>query len=377
MKCTVKRADLVKALQKVKPTINARSKIEILRCVHLYFHVGGLNITGTDLDKEVSIHVETSGKMKGRYLINHLTLSRAVASMDTEITLEPDENELILRLSDGIANLSLVGDNEADFPHMWKITRKIMAQCDEGIIDLSMTEQQWCEFFKHTTFCISNEPTRYYLNGLFLTKNGNKQQLLGVSTDGHRMAVIAAPRRCRKKFEGILPFGTIKALQKVLDPKSENMVSVTFSWGSQRMSFETGDARISTKLIDGTFPDYTRVIPKYETSATLRLNQATLNRFKFMASMSKRPFGNGLDISANHITLTAPNFGHLVMPADISVDEISQKYIWRFNANYMIEQSKITPEFVCDMSNPANPITIRSEGVNGFWILMPMRRDDG
>ena len=226
-----------------------------------------------------------------------------------------------------------------------------------------------------TRFAISTEETRYYLNGIYFHKS-DSGALAAVATDGHRLALaqMSMPQGAQDLPNIILPRKAVGELRKLLDDE-EGEVNVRLS--ETRAEFSFGQVRLTSKLIDGSFPDYTRVIPRGNDkvlSVDRGLFSAAVDRVSTISSEKSRSVK--LSLTENLLTLSAST-----PEASSAVEELEVSYSGEgldigFNARYLLEIAQQIEGDVMQMalSDPGSPSLISTPGDDdNLFVLMPMR----
>ncbi len=229
-----------------------------------------------------------------------------------------------------------------------------------------------------TRFAISTEETRYYLNGIYLhtAQRGKEQTLRAVATDGHRLAQaeLPAPKGAQGMPGIILPRKTVHELQRLIEG-SEGMITVGVSPAKAR--FEIGTTTLTTKLIDGTFPDYARVIPKANDKRLKVSNAEFMNAVDRVSTIaSERGRAVKLNISGDKLVLSVNNPEGGSATEEIGVDYDSSPLEIGFNARYLLDIAgqleSDTAQF--QLADPGSPTMVQDESDEGaLYVLMPMR----
>jgi len=255
MKLTIERAALLKALSHVQSVVERRTTIPILSSVLLRASAGRLALSATDMDLEIVEGVPCQIEQDGRTTAPAHTLYDIVRKLreGAQIRIEAsgERNSMVLR--SGRSTFTLQSLPPEDYP--------VMAG-GEYPHNFVLSAAELRSLIDRTRFAISTEETRYYLNGIYLhvTKNEGVPVIRAVATDGHRLARVelVLPEGAAAMPGIIIPRKTVLELRKLVD-ESQDEVQVALS--ETKIRFTIGEAALTSKLIDGTFPDYDRVIP--------------------------------------------------------------------------------------------------------------------
>ena len=371
MKVTLERAVLLKSLGHVHRVVERRNTIPILSNVLLRAAGQSLTLKATDLDLEVTEIVGADvGQSGATTLPAHILYDIVRKFPDgSQVSLETtgENGQLVLR--SGRSRFNLQSLSETDFPDL--AAGDMTHTFEVGAADLK-------RLIEKTQFAISNEETRYYLNGIFMhTIDADGHLMLrAVATDGHRLArvEVAAPEGSAGMPGIIVPRKTVAEVQKLVDGASD---SVKVEVSTAKIRFTFGDVVLTSKLIDGTFPDYLRVIP---TGNDKRL---TVERAPFAAAVdrvstisSERGRAVKLAVADGKLTLsvTNPDSGSAV--EELEVDYDAAPLDIGFNARYLLD---ITAQIDSDtalfkLADPGSPtLVLDRDGAAALYVLMPMR----
>ena len=373
MKFKADRATLMKSLAHVQNVVEKRNTIPILANVLLSVKDGRLTIAATDLEIALVEEVPAETIRDGAVTAPATTLYEIVRRQPDNAVIELDHagGDAQLGLRAGRYSTSLVALAVEEFPKLdaGKLSHHfaLPVQALRGLID-------------RTRFAISTEETRYYLNGIYLhaAEAADGPVLRAVATDGHRLARVEEPLP-----EGalgmpgiIIPRKTVTELRKLLD-EATGELEVAVS--ETRIQFNIGAMRLTSKLIDGTFPDYDRVIPR-GNDKFLRVDKKDLNdavgRVSAISSEKHRPVKLSLAKDLMVISAASAEQGSASeeLGGDL-VDYQSGPLEIGFQARYLsdvTEQIKGRVEFV--FADGAAPTLVRDEGDNSaVYVLMPMR----
>jgi DNA polymerase-3 subunit beta len=351
MKLTIQRADLARVITNVGRVVEARNTIPILSNVLLTASTDGLRVTGTDLDIVATDTAAASVSKPGTVCVNAKLLADIAKKAGGEITLSTDKGQLIV--TSGRSRFALGVLPADDFPSL-----------DGGSYTASF-DIDLAALFAPVSFAISTEEVRFYLNGVFFRSTGTDS--VAVATDGHRLARNKGPSI--PEFEGIIvPKKTVGLL-----PKGTVSVSVS----SQKIRIDAGDFIITSKLIDGTFPDYQRVIPtandKNIVFGSDDMRQAA-GRVSVVASERGRAVKLSFADGTAKLEVSNPTQGN-------ATDEIAVTYNGDpihigFNAAYLSELVGIFPagDIQLALADSGSPAVFTSEKAPELLaVLMPMR----
>ncbi len=355
-KLTVERADLVAALSAVARVVEARNTIPILANVHLSFANDRLTVRGTDLDIEITTSVPASGELPTT-TAPAKTLLEIVKKFPAgaEVTLELEGETLLVK--SGRSRFKLACLSAESFPGTKDTT--FGAAFDVDLAGL----------FAPVQFAISNEPTRYYLNGIYLA--GQAERLTAVATDGHRLAKHVLPAS-----GDVWPaFAPIIVPTKTVGVVPQGVIGVSVS--DTKVRLQKGDTTIVSKLIEGVFPDFERVIPKNNERIVTADRAALIAAVDRVGTVASERGGKVVkfDVAGDLITLTVQ------AENDSASDEVAADYAGEaavesgMNARYLqdilgaITGATVTMAF----SESLGPILLRGDNDNWLGVQMPMR----
>jgi DNA polymerase III subunit beta len=370
MKLTIERAALLRALGHVQSVVEKRNTIPILSNVMLRAEKTRLSLSATDMDIEIVERVACTVAREGASTVPAHTLYDIVRKLregaQVEIDGGGDKGQMTLR--SGRSTFTLAALPPEDYP--------VMAGGELGFgFTLAATELR--QLIDRTRFAISTEETRYYLNGIFLhSTNSNEMPVLrAVATDGHRLARVEMmlPEGAAGMPGVIVPRKTVAELRKLLD-ETEQEVQVSLSETKIRFAF--AEATLTSKLIDGTFPDYDRVIPT-NNDKVLEVNRKDFaEAVDRVATISDKSRAVKLSLDKNNLTLSATSPENGTATEEIEVRYGQQPIEIGFNSRYLLD---IAEQIEGDgaqfsMADAASPTVVRDSGDNSaLYVLMPMR----
>jgi DNA polymerase III subunit beta len=370
MRLTIERAALLKALNHVQSVVERRNTIPILSNVLLSAQGDHLKLIATDLDIEISeqapAEVERAGQTTApaNYLYDFVRKLPDGAAIKFDVS--GDDPRLFI--SAGKSRLHLPILPAGDFPSM-------PSDGFETKFEVEPTELM--RLVDKTRFAISTEETRYYLNGIFFhTVEADGAKLRAVATDGHRLALADAP--APKGATGmpgvIVPRKTINELKRLLDDATD-LVEVSVS--PQKIRFALSDAVLTSKLIDGSFPEYARVIPKANAKKLKVDNKAFAEAVDRVATVSaERSRSVRLALEKDKITLTVNNPDAGVATEDLAAEYKDDGLEIGFNARYLLDVAgQIEGDHaVFELADSGSPTLVRDEAdEQALYVLMPLR----
>jgi DNA polymerase III subunit beta len=369
MKVTIERATLLKSLGHVQSVVERRNTIPILSNVLIDASgSGSIKLMATDLDLQIVEHVQAMIETPGATTVSAHTLFDIARKLPegSQVRLDAAEGKMLVQA--GRARFNLQTLPRDDFP--------IIA---EGPLPTSfeLPATTLIAIIDKTRFAISTEETRYYLNGIFFHVAEDPTPVLkAAATDGHRLARVTYPRP--DGAEGmpdiIVPRKCIAELRKLLD---EVDGSVRIDLSPTKIRFDLGNAVLTSKLIDGTFPDYSRVIPT-GNDKLLRIDPRSLeegvDRVATIATEKTRAVKLSLDKDKVTLSVTSPENGTAAeeVPGDYSAEPLDIG----FNARYLLDiLGQVQGDAIeMHLADAAAPTLIREgEKASALYVLMPMR----
>jgi DNA polymerase-3 subunit beta len=370
MKVTVERAELLKSLSHVHRVVERRNTIPILANVLLKAGKSGLELKATDLDLEVvettPAEVKTPGATTVPAHMIYDIVRKLPEGSQVELTASADRGSMAVKA--GRSRFTLQTLPEGDFPDL---------AAGELSHKFSVATSDLKRLVDKTQFAISTEETRYYLNGIYLHAVDEKPaKLRAVATDGHRLAQveIALPKGASGIPGVIVPRKTVAEIQKLVEDGGEE-VEIELSPAKIRFSF--GRVTLTSKLIDGTFPDYGRVIPA-GNDKTIVVEKAdfaaAVDRVSTVSSERGRAVK--LSLAPGKLTLSVTNPDSGSATEELEVEYSSDPLDIGFNSRYLLDiTSQIEGEKAeLKLADPGSPTLLRDQDTGGaLYVLMPMR----
>ncbi|HMI18918.1 MAG TPA: DNA polymerase III subunit beta [Sphingomonas sp.] len=368
MKATIERAILLKALGHIQSVVERRNTIPILSNVLIEASEGGLRLMATDLDLQVVETIEAQVETPGATTVAAHTLFDIARKMAEGSQVQLTAAEGKMGVVAGRARFSLQTLPREDFP--------VIAE-GELPTRFDLPAETLKQIIDKTRFAISTEETRYYLNGIFLHVSDDATPVLkAAATDGHRLARVTVPRPdgAEGMPDVIIPRKCVGELRKLLD---EVDGSVEVSLSPTKIRFGLGTAILTSKLIDGTFPDYSRVIPT-GNDKLLKIDPRSfeegVDRVATIASEKTRAVKMSLDKDKITLSVTSPENG--TAAEEVPGDYSSASFDIGFNARYLLDiLGQIDGDTVeVHLADAAAPTLIReNDKAPALYVLMPMR----
>ena len=370
MKLTIERAALLKSLGHVQSVVERRNTIPILSNVKLEAGDGVVRLNATDMDLDIVEEAVADVATPGATTVSAHTLYDIVRKLPdgAQVNIDGGSGDQVI-LSAGRSRFTLASLSIDEFPvlsggelpHQFTVTAAEL----RGLID-------------RTRFAISTEETRYYLNGIYLHEadRDGTALLRAVATDGHRLASVEIPLPAGAEgMPGVIvPRKAVAELRKLIDESGDEL-AVSLSESKIRFAFD--DAVLTSKLIDGTFPDYQRVIPEGNDKVMevdCGVFAEAVDRVSAISSEKSRAIKLSLDSGTLVLSASSPEHGSATEELEVAYDgdllEIG------FNSAYLLDVTRQiegeTARFT--MADPASPTVMQeTHDASALYVLMPMR----
>lgn len=368
MKATIERATLLKGLSHVQSVVERRNTIPILSNVLIDASEGTLKLMATDLDLQINEHVAASVDQPGATTVSAHTLFDIVRKLPEGSQVQLSAAEGRMTIMAGRAKFSLATLPRDDFP--------VIAE-GELPVSFELPAETLKQIIDKTRFAISTEETRYYLNGIFLHVSDDPLPVLkAAATDGHRLAryTTTRPDGAEGMPDVIIPRKCVAELRKLLD---EIDGSVGVSLSATKIRFDLGQALLTSKLIDGTFPDYSRVIPT-GNDKILKIDPRSfeegVDRVSTIATEKTRAVKMALDRDKITLSVTSPENG--TAAEEVSGDYSAAPFEIGFNSRYLLDiLGQVHGDAVeVHLADAAAPTLIReNDKAPALYVIMPMR----
>ncbi len=370
MRAAAERSHLLKSLTHLHRVVERRNTIPILGNVLLQASGDRITLKATDLDLEVTETVPAMVEREGGTTVPAHILHDIVRKLPdgAEVSLDLGDGAQ-MALSSGRSRFTLQALPESDFPDL---------AAGELPVRFTLPASALRTLIDRTQFAISTEETRYYLNGIYLhvvTVDGTAK-LRAVATDGHRLAQtqIDAPEGSDGMAGVIVPRKAVGELQRLLEePEAEIVLEVS----DTKLRASIGDVVLTSKLIDGTFPEYDRVIPR-GNDKILKVEKAafaeSVDRVSTVSSERGRAVKIGLSEGRMVLSVNNPDSGSA--EEEVAVEYGAEPIEIGFNARYLLDIAGQldTESAEFRFADPGSPtLIVGDDGVDALYVLMPMR----
>ena len=373
MKFSVNSSALLTALQHVHSVVERRNTIPILANVLIEAKDKSISLMATDMDIQVLESIEDKEAditQMGTITTSAQMLYDIVRKLPGNIKVELySENSDRLAIKASSSSFALNCLPAKDFPSFpdedFKNSFQIKSEDLVRLID-------------KTSFAMSIEETRYYLNGIYMhtVKEDEKIFLRTVATDGHRLSRVdmSLPTGAEEIVGVIIPRKTIMEIRKLLEDTDD---SITVSIDDTRIRFSIGKVILTSKLLDGTFPDYSRVIPEKNEKTVMVSNQALSEAVDRVSTVStEKSRAIKVNVNKGNITVIANNPDQGSATESISIEYDGDEIEIGFNSKYVLDVARQVKgkSMLIKLSDPVSPtIVIDEEDKHALFVLMPMR----
>lgn len=371
MKFAIERAVLVKAAAQAQSVVERRNTIPILANVLIETSADGVSFRATDLDTEIVDRAPAQVERPGATTVSASMLNDIARKLPdgSLVTISVEGASDRLSVQAGRSNFSLATLPREDFPVM---------SSTEYAANFTAPAPALRRLFDKSKFAISNEETRYYLNGVYMhvAQSEDGTALRCVATDGHRLARIDAPLPAgAADMPGVIvPRKTVNELRKLLD---DDDAEIAVSVSETKVRFATPTLTLTSKVIDGTFPDYARVIPASNTRE-LKVDAGdfakAVDRVATVSSERSRAVKLALDEDRLVLSVNSPDSG--AADEELPVAYADEPLEIGFNAKYLHEiASQIERENAVFLFNGSGDAALIREGDDdsAVYVVMPMR----
>jgi len=365
MEISISRDDLIKPLGQAAGVVEKRQTLPILAYILVRQQGGQLTLTGTDLEVEVTSGTKAAGGTDGEITVparKLLDICRGLPA-DAAIKISMKGEKAVVR--SGKSRFTLVTMPASDFPAI---------EASEWTETISVPQKALKTLLENTQFCMAHQDVRYYLNGLLLELDGKK--LRAIATDGHRMALseVELSKNSKDNRQIIVPRKGVLELTRFLEDSDK---PAKISLGTNHIRVELPDLTFTSKLIDGRFPDYNKVIPTNQSKELLIDRQSLRDAMSRAAILSNEKYrGVRLNLSDGKLTITAHNPEQEEAEEQIELEYNGEELEIGFNVNYIIEAANAldSEQVKLGLNDPNSSCTlVMPDNSGALYVIMPMR----
>ncbi len=369
MHVTIERETLLRILSRTQGVVDKRHAMAVLTNALIEADDSTLSVVASDLEVSLKQSSPATVKQPGRAATSARTLFEIVReSTDDKITLKTLDNQW-LAVAYGKSNFKLMGIDPDEYPGMPEVSSN-----GSKTTTFQLEADDLGEMIRKTVFSVSSDDTRSNLAGVYLCSGDKKGSIRMVATDGHRLALVERPVSGKFGDGAILPRKGLAEIAKML-PEESGKVRITLS--SSEAMIEIGESILSMRLVEGSFPDYRKVIPD-ETPRIVGLSRdeflATLRRISILSTERARGVRFALSNGALEISANNPDMGEA--SEELAVEYTGEPLEIGFNAKYLLDVLTVLPEGsraeLC-LGDELSPGAVRGDDSGYTYVVMPLR----
>jgi DNA polymerase-3 subunit beta len=371
MEFKIDKDTFLRALQKIQGIVEKRNTMPILSNVLIEANSTGIFLTATDLEVGMKSSYLTTVEKEGRITVSAKKIYEIIKELsDEQIDFSTKENDWV-EIRCGKAVFNIVGLSPDEFPYFPKINEDRFVKISSSLLK---------EMIDKTSYAICNDETKYNLNGVFIkAQTENEKQILRmVATDGHRLSI--AEKEFTGKFGDELQKGVIFPKKGVFELKKmteEEDGDISLCFLDNSTVFKKGNTYVVMRLVDGEFPDYTRVMPVNNDRIVKIKREEFFHSLRRMSILSSEKFkGIKFDITSGNMVISASNPELGEAREEMDIEYSGEPLTVRFNARYLIDVlSVLEVEYVeLELRDELSPAIMKPASSNDFRsVIMPMR----
>lgn len=371
MEFKIDKDTFLKALQKVQGIVEKRNTMPILSNVLIEAAEDRIQVTATDLEVGMRSSYPTTVVRDGKITVSAKKVYEIIKELsDQEITFSTKENDWV-EIRSGKARFNIVGLSPEEFPYFPKIN-------DDSFITVSTTMLR--EMIEHTSYAICHDETKYNLNGILVraATDGGRTLLRMVATDGHRLSVsereLSGTTATELGNGVIFPKKGIYELKRMAEEEGDQ---VLLGFMDNSAVCKKGNTVVVMRLVDGEFPDYTKVIPVSNDRLVTLNREDLLHSLRRMAILSSEKFkGIKFDVKDGKVEISSSNPELGDASEELEAIYSGNDLTIRFNARYLIDVLSVLPTSQVELllRDEMSPAIVRPAAEEGFLaVIMPMR----
>lgn len=365
MHITLQREDILKPLGYVAGVVEKRQTLPILSFVLLRQEGGEVTFTGTDLEVEIVARVKTERSANGELTLPARKLLDICRALPEGAAIDIRKDGEKVTVKSGKSRFSLLTLPSADFPNI---------QASQWGHNTNIPQATLKSLLQQTHFCMAQQDTRYFLNGLLVELSGDRLRVVG--TDGHRMATSESTlgAGAQESKQVIVPRKGVHEFMRLLEDVPD---PVDLQFNANHVRARTANFVFTSKLIDGKYPDYAKVIPAAQ-SKSVRVEREVLRESLSRAAIlsNEKYRGVRLTLADKGLKISAHNPEQEEAQEEISADYSGEAMEIGFNVSYMLEAigALQSQQVVIGLTDANSSCTISSPDTKTpLYVIMPMR----
>lgn len=367
MKFVISRDAFLKPLSWISGVVERRQTLPILANVLLKVQGGRLSLTGTDLEVELVVGVPLAGSTDGDWEVTvpARKLVDICKSLPEGAELEFSQDGQRVLIRSGRSRFTLATLPAADFPVIDEVG---------DVVTLSIGQGSLRRLIERTSFAMAQQDVRYYLNGMLWELQPDS--IRTVATDGHRLALcsLETPLPLSEGMQVILPRKAVLELSRLLQDEDQ---PVELAVGSRHFRATTGDLCFTSKLVEGKFPDYHRVMPRGSSRTVVGSREGLRQAFQRVSILANEKYrGVRLQLNGNTLCAVANNPEQEEAVEEVAIDYQGEPLEIGFNVSYLLDILSVMDEEQVKLElSDANSSALVSEpgGSDSVYVVMPMR----
>ena len=371
MEFRIDKDTFLKALQKVQGIVERRNTMPILSNVLIEASPERLNITATDLEVGMKSSYPVDVVKEGKITVSAKKVYEIIKELsDEKILFSTKENDWV-EIRCGKALFNIVGLSPEEFPYFPKVNDDSFIRLNSAVLG---------EMIEKTSYAICHDETKYNLNGILVKaqEEGGRQLLRMVATDGHRLSIAEnqlSGTVSRELAKGVIfPKKGIFELKKMTEEADEDLL---LGFMDNNAVIKKANTVVVMRLVDGEFPDYTKVVPVSNTKVVRVDREILLHSLRRMAILSSEKFkGIKFDIKAGLMEISSSNPELGEAREELEIDYAGEPLTARFNARYMIDVLSVLQNAMVELlfKDEMSPSIMKPAEAEGFLsVIMPMR----
>ena len=365
MKLRVERQELLNRLSNIQNVVEKRNTMPVLSHFLLEASKDGSRITATDIETAIREPMAAEVESEGMLCIPARKLFEIVKEIKGDITITiASEDSQWIKVSAGKSSFRLACLSPDEFPSWPSMEEPVEVRLEPALLE---------RLIERTLYSAGESDTRYTLNGLLFHMQG--QSLTVVGTDGHRMALITSELQTAagRELKVIVPRKTASEVRKFLGIEGEVVMTV----GTNHVLFTIGDVEFLARLIEGTYPNYSQVIPSGNDKKVTMKRQDIISALKLVSVMSReRSNAVKVDLEPSVLKLSSNNPDIGEASDEVAVSYGGEALSVGFNARYVLDvlQAMDTEDITFELNDQLSPTLLKEAGNDNYkCVVMPMR----